>query len=159
MALRIEKPGRTAEYVLLADRESSQPTKFILRPLTWEEENEAEEHAPPQSMTAAQAAAIGEVMQQVRAEGRDTTDLTAAEIARINEIAPPDARRINLMTKQHAVRCRHGIVEIRGLLDRDDKPMTMTGAEFARRAPQDAIWELGVEIQRLSRLSEDVIKK
>lgn len=158
MALRVNKSNKPTEYILLADRASSQPTKFLLRPLSWEEDTEAEDLAPAQTMTLEQAQAVGEVMQKVRADGRSPAELTPEEIARINEIAPSDARRVNALTKQHAVRCRYGIVEIRGLLDQDDQPMKMSGAEFARTAPKEVIFELGTEILRISKLAEAEIK-
>ena len=159
MALRVEKTGRRSEYILQADRESSEPTKFTLRPLTWEEEAEANEYTPAIPMSAEQAAQINIIMAKVREDGRQPEDLTTAEIMQVSAIAPVPASQIKLITKQHAVRVRYGIVEIHGLLDVDNKPATMTGAEFARQAPEDVIQELGVEIKRLSRLPEGAIKK
>ncbi|MEW6332461.1 MAG: hypothetical protein AB1560_13470, partial [Pseudomonadota bacterium] len=135
MALRIEKTGRRVEYILHADRESSAPTKFILRPLTWEEESEAEEHKPNIAMTTEQAVQINEIRAKAREEGRDDDNLTIEELQRIGQIAPGDPANEKIITRQHAVRCRYGIVEIQNLLDTDDKPLALSGAEFARRAP------------------------
>jgi hypothetical protein len=158
MALRIEKTGRRVEYILHADRNSSTPTRFILRPLTWEEESEAEEHKPAISMTAEQAALINEIRAKAREEGRDDDNLTIEELQRIGEISPGDPANAKIITRQHAVRCRYGIVEIQGLLDTDDKPVSISGAEFARRAPSTLVCELGLEIRRISRLPVDAIK-
>ena len=159
MALRVEKTGRRSEYILKADRESSQPTKFILRPLTWEEEAEASEITAAMPMSADQALQINSITAKAKDEGRDIENLSAEELARICEIAPPDARSVNSFTKQHAVRVRYGILDILNLIDLNDQEVKMSGAEFARQAPAEVIFELGLEIQRLSRLPEGAIKK
>ena len=159
MALRVEKTGRRSEYILKADRESSQPTKFILRPLTWEEEAEASEITAAMPMSADQALQINSITAKAKDEGRDIENLSAEELARIVEIAPPDARSVNSFTKQHAVRVRYGILDILNLIDLNDQEVKMSGAEFARQAPAEVIFELGLEIQRLSRLPEGAIKK
>jgi len=158
MALRVEKTGRRSEYILKADRESSAPTKFILRPLTWEEESEAGEIKAVSPMSADQALQIQKNLAQAKDDGRDAENKNADDMARTNEIAPPETHFVNAITKQHAVRCRHGIVEILGLLDIENKPIAMSSAEFARQAPMDVICELGLQIQRITRLPDGAIK-
>jgi hypothetical protein len=153
MALRIEKPGKRVEYVLKADRESSAPTKFFLRPITWEEKAEMGEVA---AMTLEQALGINAITSSAAAEKRE---LTEAELKRIAEIAPLDASGVRRLTKQHAIAVRYGVVDVEGMLDRDDQPLKMSGAELARFLTRDAILELGTEIVRLSSYSEDAIKK
>lgn len=153
MALKVEKPGRCKEYILHADRESSNPTVFEYRSLMWEEMAEVNEHAP---MTTEQAVQIAAIMASARAENRE---LMPEESARIAEIAPINAAYMHLATKQAAVAVRHGITRIRNLVDLDGNPIEMNGAEFAKYAPGSALRELGQEIIRNSRLEEDLIKK
>lgn len=153
MALKVEKPGRREEHILLADRESSQPTVFELRPLSWEEMAEVNEHAP---MTQEQAVKVVAIMAPARAEGRE---MTKDEMARMAEVAPMDATYTRRATKQAAVAVRYGVIGIRGLVDLDGKPMEMSSAEFAKSAPGSVLRELGAEIIRISRIEEDLIKK
>ena len=153
MALRIEKPGRREKYSLEADRESSQPTVFELRPLTWEEMAEVNEHAP---MTQEQAVKVAAIVAPTRAEKRD---LSPDEIARIAEVAPMDAAYTRRSTKQAAIAVRYGVTGIRGLLDSDGNPQDMSSVEFAKSAPASVLRELGGQIIRLSRLEETLIKK
>lgn len=153
MALQIEKPGKRTEYVLKADRESSAPTTFLLRALTWDEKAEVGELAP---MTLDQAMQINAITGPAAAEARE---LTTEELERIAAIAPMDKSAARQITKQHAVAVRYGLAEIRGLLDTDGQPLAMPSAEFARLAPGAVLMELGTEILRISRHSEDAIKK
>lgn len=153
MALKIDKPGRSKEYILQADRESSSPTVFEFRPLTWEEMAELNEYAP---MTAEQAVQIAAIMASARAENRE---LTPEESERIAQILPLDATYTRLATKQAAVAVRHGITRILNLVDLDGNRLEMSGAEFAKYAPGSALRELGQEIIKNSRLEEDLIKK
>lgn len=153
MALKIDKPGRHEEYILLADRESSQPTVFDLRPLSWEEMAEVNEHAP---MTQEQAVKVVAIMAPARAEGRE---MSKEEMARMAEVAPMDATYTRRATKQAAIAARYGVTGIRGLVDLEGKPIQMSSAEFARSAPGLVLRELGAEIIRISRLEEDIIKK
>ena len=46
MAIRIINPASTVEYVLKSDRESDNPTVFVLRPLTWEQFGEVTRASP-----------------------------------------------------------------------------------------------------------------
>jgi len=149
MALRVDKPGRKQEYVLIADRESSKPTKFMIRPLTWEEMAEILELAP---MTMEQAVKINAIVQTAKEAKRA---LTAAENQRIGEIAPQSALK---MTKQHALALRYGVSDILGLEDLDGNPLSMTSLAFARHASAEVINEIGAEILRISQHSEDAIK-
>ncbi len=153
MALLIEKPGKRTEYILKADRESSAPTKFMLRALTWDEKAEVGELAP---MTLEQAMQINAITGPAAAENRE---LTAEELQRIAEIAPMDKAAARQLTRQHAVAVRNGVAGIEGLLDTDGQPLAMTGAELARLAPGSVLMEIGTEIMRISRYSEDAIKK
>lgn len=153
MALKIEKPGRREEYVLEADRESSQRTVFDLRPLQWEEQAEVNEHAP---MTQEQAIKIAAILAPVRAEERN---LTREETARIVEVAPMDAGYTRRSTKQAAIAVRYGVTAIRGLVDSEGNPVEMSSAEFARAAPGSVLRELGARIMEISRLEESLIKK
>lgn len=153
MALQIERPGKSIEYILTADRESSAPTKFFLRSLTWEEKAEVGELAP---MTLDQAIQINAITGPASEEQRE---LTAEELERIAAIAPMDKTMARQLTKQHAIAVRYGVVEINGLLDRDSQPLKMSGAELARLAPGAVLMELGTEILNISRHSEDAIKK
>lgn len=153
MALKVEKPGRHEEYILLADSESSQPTVFEMRPLSWEEMAEVNEHAP---MTQEQAVKVVAIMAPARVEGRE---MTKDEMARMAEVAPMDATYTRRATKQAAVAVRYGVIGIRGLVDLDGKPMEMSSAEFAKSAPGSVLRELGAAIIRISRLEEDLIKK
>lgn len=153
MALQIEKPGKKSEYILKADRDSSAPTKFLLRALTWDEKGEVGELAP---MTLEQALQINAITTPAAAEKRE---LTPEELSKVAEIAPMDKTVMRQITRQHAIAVRHGVVEILGLLDTDGQPMTMSPAEFARHAPGTVLTELGTEILRISQYSEDAIKK
>lgn len=153
MGLSIDGPGSRSEYILKADRESSAPTRFSLRPLTWEEKAEVGEMA---IMTLEQAMQVHAITGAAEAEGRE---LTEEELARIAEIAPLDNSSSRRITKQHATAVRYGVVEIAGLIDRDGKPLKMTSAEFARFAPAPVLVELGTEILKRSQWSGDEIKK
>ncbi len=153
MALQIEKSGKHHEYILKADRESSAPTKFQLRQLTWEEMSEVGQAA---ALTVEQLAAIARITAASREEGRD---LNSEEIEQVVKVMPADAESMHRMLQQHATAVRYGVVGINGLLDTDDQPLTMTAAELARRAPQTVLLELGTEIMRMSRYNEDAIKK
>lgn len=153
MALQIEKPGKRSEYILKADRESSAPTKFALRALTWDEIMEINEFAP---MTFEQARQINAITGPAAEQERE---LTAEELERIAQIAPINKSAARQLTKQHAIAVRYGVVGVEGLLDTDGQPLLMTGAELARLAPGAVLIELGTEILRMSRYSEDAIKK
>lgn len=153
MALKIDKPGRSEEYTLKADRESSAPTVFEIRPLTWEEMAEVNEYAP---MTPEQAVKIAAIMAPARAEGRD---MTSEEFARIDAIAPMDAAYTRRATKQAAIAVRYGLTGIRNLVDLKGEPTEMTAVEFARNAPGSVLRELGGRIVEISRLEDDLIKK
>ncbi len=153
MALKIEKPGRRQEYTLLADRESSQPTVFELRPLTWEEMAEMQELSP---LTLEQSLRITAIVAAAKAEARA---LTQDDLNRVEEIAPTDGTRLKKLTQQHALAVRYGVVNIRGLVDIEGNPIEMIGSELARHAPTPVLHELGAEIVRISRLDEDRIKK
>lgn len=153
MALQIEKPGKRSEYILKADRESSAPTKFSLRALTWEEKAEVGELSP---MTLDEAVKINAITGPAAEEKRE---LTAEELERIAQIAPMNKNTARQLTKQHAIAVRYGVVGVEGLLDTDGQPLLMTGAELARLAPGSVLMELGTEILRMSRYSEDAIKK
>lgn len=153
MALRIDKPGRREEYVLNADRESSEPTVFELRPLTWEEMAEVNEQVP---MTPEQALQVAAIVAPARAEGRE---LNEDEILRIHEAVPMDVRHLRKVTKQMAVAARYGIARIRNLLDLDGNVIEMGSAEFARQAPAEALREIGARVLEISRHPGDTIKK
>lgn len=153
MALKIEKPGRREEYTLGADRESSQPTVFELRPLSWEEMAEMQELSP---LTLDQSLRITAIVAAAKAAARA---LTQDDLKRIEEIAPTDGTRLKKLTQQHALAVRYGITGIRGLVDLNGDPTEMGGPEFARQAPATVLHELGAEIVRISRLAEDRIKK
>jgi hypothetical protein len=153
MALRIDRPGRRHEYVLEADRESSKPTVFVLRPLTQIEMTEVHELSP---LSLEQAFRINAIMARVKAENREAT---ADETREINEIAPYDMARLHKQVLQNARTVRLGLEEIRELTDLDGSPLALSAAEFAQRAPTAVLRELAEEIVRLSRLGEDHIKK
>ena len=153
MALKIEKPGKRTEYILLADRESSAPTRFILRALSWEQSAEIGELA---ALSFEQALKIAAITAPSRDEKRE---LTPDEINRINEVAPMDSKAAIRLTRQHAIAVRYGVAEIVGLLDGDGQPYALSGVEFAAVAPDIVLHELGTEIMRISRYSEVAIKK
>lgn len=152
MTLMLNKPGKTSEYVLRADRESAQKTYFDLRTLTAEEIEELEDLAP---MTEEQALKLVAIMAQAHAEERDPND---DEIARMNEVVPMDRAYMRRLHRQCQRAVRVGLVGIRGMLDRDGKPLDMSAEDFARYAPKPIVFELGAEIQRRSRPAEDFIK-
>lgn len=153
MALQLERPGKTSEYILKADRESAAPTRFLLRALTWDEKGEVGELAP---MTLDQALQINAITAPAAAEQRD---LTSEELSRIAAITPMDKTTARQLLRQHSIAVRYGVAEIRGLIDTDGQPLTMSPAEFARSAPGSVLTELGTEILRISSYSEDAIKK
>lgn len=153
MALQIKKPGIRTDYVLAADRESSQPTRFVLRALTWDEMMEIGELT---TITLEQALQIHAITSAARDEQRE---MTPEENERVNAVAPMDGRAARRLTQQHALAVRYGVAEIRGLLDTDGAALKMSGAELASAAPGDVIIELGTEIMRISRHGDDVIKK
>ena len=153
MAIRVQKSGQRVEYILKADRKSSAPTVFVLRPLTWEENLEMQEFG---LMTLEQAARINEIALRAKAAKRE---LTAEELAEINRISPMDMADMRKLVRQHATAVRYGVVEIRGATDLDGKPLEISAAEFAKAAPPAVLHELCDEILSLSRFAEDAIKK
>lgn len=153
MALQIEKPGKRIEYILKADRESSQPTKFFLRALTRDQVGEIGELA---NLNQIQAMKIAAIVGPSRAEKRA---LNEDEIERINEVAPMDAKAAGRLLKQHALAARYGIAEIVGLVDENGSPYALSGAEFAEIAPGEVLHEIGSVILENSRYSEVEIKK
>mgnify|MGYP001619704240 CR=1 FL=1 len=153
MALQIEKPGKRTEYILQADRESSSPTKFMLRSLTWEQMGEIGELA---LLSFEQAMKIAAIVQPSREEKRT---LTSEEIQRVNDIAPMDAKSAARLTQQHAIAVRYGVAEISGLLDEEGQPYALSAAELARIAPSEVLHELGTQIMEISRYSGSAIKK
>ncbi len=152
MVQKVENPGRTVKYMLKDDRESDAPTHFILRPLTWEEHSEVVEDSP---FTPQQAIEISAVTETARSEKRE---LTAEEVARVNEIVPNNMAYLRRLTKQMALAVRYGVTKIENLQDFDGNPVKMGGAEFARYGSPEAIRELGDEILRISRLPEGAAK-
>lgn len=152
MAVVLSRPGNTTEYVLRADRESAQKTCFDIRVLTAEEVEELEDLAP---MSEEQAIRLVVIMAAAHAEGRDPND---DEIARMNEVVPMDRAYMRRLHRQCQRAVRIGLAGIRGMLDRDGKPLEMSVEDFARCAPKPIIFEIGAEIQRRSRPAEDFIK-
>lgn len=150
--MKIVHPKRRWEYVLAIDRESDAKTVFVLRRLTWEELNEVQAASP---FTAEQALAFDRLTAQARSEKRDPTP---AEIEALNQAVPNWMRHVGGLVGMHAVACRYGLEEVRGLLDEKGNPLKVDSAEFIRIAPREAIAELGAEIFRISTLSEDEAK-
>ncbi len=153
MALIIDMPGRRDEYILKADRESSQPTVFELRPLSWEEQEEVMALSPTTPVQAVQIAAIAAA---ARAEKRE---LTAEESARITEITSADTGYMRKLTKYLATAARLGLTGIRGAVGKDGNPVQVSPPDFTRHAPVEALREIGARVLEISRLSEDIIKK
>src|SRR3990170_2643327 len=122
MALQIEKSGKLHDYILKADRESSAPTTFQLRQLTWEEMSEVGEIA---QLSVAQIAEIAKITAPSRAEGRD---LNSEEIEQVVKAMPADAESTHRLLRQHATAVRHGVVSVKGLLDSDGQPLTLSAA-------------------------------
>lgn len=152
MALKIDKPGRSKDYILNADRNSGNPTIFTLRPLTWEEYAETLNLSP---LTPGQAVEISVISNTAKNEGRD---LTADEMARIQEITSVIPEYYRKLTAQFAFAVRHGVINIKGLQDLEGNPLKMNGADFARHGDPKAISELGSEIIKISKLGEDAEK-
>lgn len=152
MAVRVLNPEKTVDYILKSDRDSEAPTVFVLRPLTWEQAGEFMQAAP---LTPQQAARIQAITSRAREEGRE---LTPDESEQINAIAPNGVELVLNTSRHYAVAIRHGLVEIRGLLDQTGAAMQVTPAEFARRGSPAMLEELANEILSMSVLSEDARK-
>lgn len=152
MAIRVDVPGRTFDYVLKADRASDQKTVFVLRPLAWEEDAEVKELSP---LMPEQAMNIYAITSICAAEKRE---MTIEEIGRINEIVPHDARYMHKLTAQLARAVHFGVVSIKNLQDLQGNPAKMAGPEFARIGRAEEIREIGAEIMRISQLPEDTEK-
>lgn len=151
--MRIRKPGITKEYVLREDRESATPTVFTLRQLTWEENAKLHELSPMSTETALQVHAI---TSKAMADGRELTDDEAHEINRLQKV---DAEFINKLNRQMAQAVRFGVVEIRDLYDMDGHPLHVSVNDFVTQADPATLRELGEEIIRFTRLTEDTAKK
>lgn len=149
MAIRIINPASTVEYVLKSDRESDNPTVFVLRPLTWEQFGEVTRASPlpPEAWQE-----INRIATLAEADGRD---LTEEEQARMKVLAPDGIDATMQLNRQFSVALEAGLVEIRGLLDQQGSAMACTPKEFARCAHPEMLGELAGEILNLSHLSGD----
>lgn len=152
MAVVMHKPGKTTEYVLRADRASSAPTAFDLRPLTWEEMEQIEDLAP---MTQEQAIQIAAIMTEANTAGREPNE---TELARMNEVMPIDRAYMRKLLRQCVRAVRFGLARIRGMLDDDGNAIELSPDDFVRQAPKGILLELGSEILRNSKGDEGYLK-
>lgn len=152
MALKMHSPDKSVDYVLIADRESEAPTRFLLRQLTRAQMLDILDKAPMDAQTAKEVNAIN---QRAKDEGRGLTDDEQARYADL--LTGCDyARRQN---EQHTLAVTLGLVGITGMLDDDGQPMEMGLSAFIEWAPSPVIYELGCEVIRMNRLDDTQIKK
>ncbi|MBI1397022.1 MAG: hypothetical protein GC151_13680 [Betaproteobacteria bacterium] len=148
MAVRVINPAQTVEYILEADRESEDPSVFVLRPMTWEQLAEFQATNP---LDPERGAEISRVIGVAREEKRE---LTPEEAKRIDELAG-GVKAMLSMNRHYAKAVSFGLVEVRGLLDQNRKPIQCAPEEFIRMSTTEILSELTGEILSMSRLSED----
>ncbi len=151
--LRIQRPTKRTEYILEEDRDSSAPTVFVLRPLTWDQVAEVGSASP---LSPEQAQAHAAIFLAAQREGRE---LTVAELNEINKIAPMNAQYLRALTHQMAIAARYGVAEIRNAIDFEGAPLTINAVEFVEHGRAEHVRELGGEVMRISQFAEDAIKK
>lgn len=148
--MRILNHQRRREVVLEADRDSDQPTVFVMRRLNWEELAWFQQTAP---FTPQLAASIEAIAGQAEAEGRELTLEEATELAKL---LPEDKEFFVRLTRAHASALKVGVIEIRHLQDEDGNPLELAPAEVIDALPASAINELGRELMRFSRPEGDL---
>jgi len=149
--MKMHRPGKTKKYILEQDRDSEHPTEFELRGLTWKELDKVNTHS---TMSIADAMAIRSITEKAKNENRD---LNNDEREKINGIAALDNEASHKLNVQHATACKYGLVSVGKLFD-DEGEFEMTSEEFIEKAPAFVLHELGGEIIRMSRYSEDDTK-
>lgn len=147
--MRFSNPARRWDYVLEIDRGDPTPTIFSLRRLTWEEHAQCNAASP---LTAMQAMQLDAVLAPVREERRLPS---REEIEQLVAIEPKWESLSAPLTRMHAKTCSFGLVEIRGLVDENGVPLSLTPAAFVEHAPAAMIQEVATEIIRLSTHGED----
>jgi len=148
----MHRPGSTEEYIIKQDRESENPTTFILRGLTWKELDDVNRDSP---MSVGDALIIHGLIHKAKEEDRE---LNNDEQHQIRGISPLDAETMRKVNQQHAKACGFGLVEVGDILDEKGEKFTLKLDEFIKSAPIIVIRELGAKIINMSRYSEDAVK-
>jgi hypothetical protein len=142
--VKLPNPARRFDYILEADRQTDNPTIWVLRRLTWEELAEFLAGAPFMPGDALQ---VAEISRAAAAEGRSLND---QEIQRVNERLPTGADFSLKLRRWYARALERALVEVRNVLDDDNRPLALPPAELLKLMPSAAIMELGGHLLQIS---------
>ena len=142
--MKVCNPARRFDYIIEIDRQTDNPTIWVLRRLTWEELWEHQASAP---FMPGDSLRIAEIARAAKAEGRT---LNEEEIQQVNAQLPAD-NEFSLKLRRWYVRALQScLVEVRNLLDEDNRPVSLPIAEMLKLVPSAAIMELGGYLLQIS---------
>ena len=149
MAVHVINPESRTEFILKEDRDSEKPTIFVLRPLTW---IEMSEYLKASTLSLDQANRVLTIKKRAEDESRAITAEENAEIEAI--VGRSDWDELFKSQRQDRIAVEFGLIEVRGLVDQNGKPLACPPKELVQRASPGILAELREEIVRLSAISE-----